>query len=290
VTWQADPPSTLVQMDAQRWQKVVFGLLVLMLVVLVWTHGFYEVGEFEGRPITSESSVSADEDAMKVVCFGDSHGRHRQMTVPDGDVLIFTGDCTDPKMNEIISKKDQEAMIKDFDDWLGTLPHKYKFVVAGNHDAEHDVELADLYRKFTNARYLEDEKTEIPRIASSGTVKIYGTPWQSQFEGYETFLPEGSQLRKKFSQIPQDTMILVTHSPPNRHFDRDPSGKPIGSKMLLNAVRRVNPDLHCFGHVHAGRSKDMMDSQSSSETTVFVNGAVCNDDLVLTWDPVVVYV
>jgi predicted phosphohydrolase len=50
---------------------------------------------------------------------------HRMVEVPDGDVFIHAGDIT---------MAGEESIIKDFDDWLGTLPHKHKIVICGNHD------------------------------------------------------------------------------------------------------------------------------------------------------------
>ncbi len=55
----------------------------------------------------------------------DSHTMHRMVKVPDGDAFIHAGDIT---------MAGEESEIRDFDDWLGTLPHKHKIVICGNHD------------------------------------------------------------------------------------------------------------------------------------------------------------
>lgn len=62
---------------------------------------------------------------MKIVCISDTHNLHRAMLIPDGDVLIHAGDIT-------VAGDARE--VADFNTWLGTLPHKHKVVVAGNHD------------------------------------------------------------------------------------------------------------------------------------------------------------
>ena len=50
---------------------------------------------------------------------------HRSMDIPDGDVLIHTGDFTNHgSLDEV----------KDFASWLSTLPHRIKIIVPGNHD------------------------------------------------------------------------------------------------------------------------------------------------------------
>ena len=63
---------------------------------------------------------------VRVVCVSDTHGRHRDVSVPDGDILVHAGDFTH------FGKK-CDAL--DFNEWLGTLPHPVKVVVNGNHEA-----------------------------------------------------------------------------------------------------------------------------------------------------------
>jgi hypothetical protein len=58
-------------------------------------------------------------------------GKFLPFVVPDGDVLLHAGDFTDlGSIPEIIA----------FNDWLGTLPHKHKVVIAGNRDLAMDVD------------------------------------------------------------------------------------------------------------------------------------------------------
>src|ERR1039458_8925036 len=63
---------------------------------------------------------------VRIVCISDTHELHRELTVPDGDLLIHAGDFT------FFSKR--PSMLRDFDDWLGELPHRYKIIVPGNHE------------------------------------------------------------------------------------------------------------------------------------------------------------
>ena len=48
---------------------------------------------------------------MRIVAIGDTHTQHRNVKVPDGDVLLFAGD------GEFRSALD----LIDFNDWLSTL-------------------------------------------------------------------------------------------------------------------------------------------------------------------------
>ena len=59
------------------------------------------------------------EDGVKIVCISDTHGKHQDMDIPDGDILIHAGDFT---MLGLVS----EVIL--FNDWLASLPHKVRIV------------------------------------------------------------------------------------------------------------------------------------------------------------------
>ena len=83
------------------------------------------------------------------------------MTIPDADVLVHAGD---------ISLRGRRKEIEAFNEWLGTLPHKYKIVISGNHDFEFE-DNKNAREIMTNAIYLQDESVVIEGI------KFYGSPW-----------------------------------------------------------------------------------------------------------------
>ena len=60
-----------------------------------------------------------DDDDIKIVCISDTHGRHADMDIPAGDVLVHAGDFT---MFGLVSE------IINFKQWLATLPHKVRFI------------------------------------------------------------------------------------------------------------------------------------------------------------------
>jgi len=62
---------------------------------------------------------------IKFVCLSDTHANHNKINVPDGDVLLYTGD---------FSNKGRPKEIENFAKFLQKLPHTYKVVIAGNHD------------------------------------------------------------------------------------------------------------------------------------------------------------
>lgn len=162
---------------------------------------------------------------------------HQRVEIPNADILIFAGDMS-------VCRTIQD--VAGFNNFLKTLPHKYKVVVGGNHD--HLLASApELGRKLLqDAIYLQDESVTIEGI------RIYGSPWQPTFntKACNAFaLPRGDAIREKWDMIPLDTNILVTHSPPCGIMDED-SGFSHGCSDLLEAVQRVSPKFHIFGHIH----------------------------------------
>lgn len=77
-----------------------------------------------GRPFYPKK----DSTPIRVVCLSDTHD-HIVADVPDGDLLIHAGDLT---------TDGTAADIQRQIDWLDSLPHQHKVVVAGNHDSWFD--------------------------------------------------------------------------------------------------------------------------------------------------------
>ncbi|MCI0702381.1 MAG: metallophosphatase domain-containing protein [Planctomycetia bacterium] len=177
---------------------------------------------------------------MRIVCVSDTHGRHQLTEVPAGDILIHAGDVTTHG-----SLEDAE----EFNRWLGTLPHRHKIVIAGNHDFCFQEPPAEARERITNASYLEDSGCEIEGL------KFYGSPWTLLFFNWAFMLSE-EELADKWARIPNDTDILITHGPPHGILDETNRGECAGSLSLLHRVYEVKPRLHVFGHIHeaAGRS------------------------------------
>ncbi|KAG1686182.1 hypothetical protein DVH05_007109 [Phytophthora capsici] len=210
---------------------------------------------------------------MKVVCVSDTHGLHEDaLAIPDGDVFIHAGDFTDTgERSEVLA----------FNEFLGRLPHRYKLVIAGNHESTFDrafypqfwhqyghrqqYEPEEVRALLTNALYLEDQAVLIEGFV------FYGTPWQPEFCNWAFNLPRGDALLKKWRHIPSDTDVLITHSPPMGHGDLV-GYQRVGCADLLKEVEtRVRPKLHVFGHVHEGYGR----SASSDGEITYFNASTC---------------
>lgn len=176
--------------------------------------------------------------SKRIVFISDTHGLHRQLELPDGDLLIHGGDMTD--YGEL-------AVVEDFDAWLGELPHRHKIVIAGNHDFCFEQQPVEAQRRLTQATYLQDELVTVEGM------RIYGSPWQPWFLNWAFNLHRGLDIKAKWDLIPDEVDLLVTHGPPFGLGDRTYTGNDVGCRDLLAAAERIRPRLHVYGHIHEGR-------------------------------------
>jgi len=182
---------------------------------------------------------------MKVVLISDTHGFEPK--VPDGDILIHAGDLT---------SKGTHNQISAAGSWLRSLPHKYKIVIAGNHDFLFERNQADALSMLGSGFvYLENSSVTIEGI------KIYGSPVTPRFYDWAFNVDRGEPLRKYWDTIPEDTDILVTHGPPKGVLDQASASMNTfhcGCEELLLALKRIHPKIHVFGHIHGGHGKHEM--------------------------------
>ena len=192
---------------------------------------------------------------MRIVFVSDTHGMHREVAIPEGDVFVHCGDFT----------KNSLDTLEDFRVWLDELPHVHKIVVAGNHDVafEQSPELA-VPRLGQGVTYLQDSGILINGVA------FWGSPWQPAYNDWAFNLPRGAALSRKWNLIPDGTDVLITHGPPLTVLDEVPALGHLGCADLWKRVREVSPRVHAFGHIHEGSGVEMRDG------TYFVNAAICD--------------
>ena len=206
----------------------------------------------DSRPDANPGGTSAIIPGMRIVCVSDTHSWHDRTEVPDGDLLVHAGDIT---------RHGDLADVEDFDRWLGTLPHRYKVVICGNHDFCFEQTPEQARRRITNATYLEDEACVVEGIT------IYGSPWQPWYGGWAFNLERGRPLAEKWALIPDGTQLLITHGPPEGVLDLTFRGERAGCRDLLERVKAVRPRLHVFGHIHEAAGVVELDG------TTFVNAS-----------------
>lgn len=223
-----------------------------------------QVGPEQARHAPYQAETAPAVKVVRVVCLADTHDLQGQfrIDVPDGDILVHAGDLTNGGTFLELARSLG---------WLGTLPHRHKIVVAGNHDLlfESDPTLAkSLVDCAGGIVYLLDREIEVEGL------RIYGSPWTPRFYGAFN-LDRGEPLSRAWSRIPKGLDVLVTHGPPLGVFDLTSDDEHAGCEDLLWRVREARPGYHVFGHIHEHNGE-----YEDEETGVtFMNVSVANERL-----------
>ena len=197
---------------------------------------------------------------MRLVLVSDTHGFHLRMPPPpEGDIIVHAGDLT-------LGGTLQE--VATFFEWFQTLPHPHKVVIAGNHDFafERQPPAAEGLVP-ANVIYLRDAGVEIEGL------RFWGSPWQPWFQDWAFNLQRGSEIASKWSLIPEDVQVLVTHGPPRGILDETLDAPPerAGCEALAARIadlRRLR--VHVFGHIHEAYGTVIQDGRT------FVNASICD--------------
>jgi Icc-related predicted phosphoesterase len=190
--------------------------------------------------------------SLRLVCIADTHGHHGSLSVPGGDVLIHAGDFT---LGEGIEN------IREFDRWLGTLPHRHKILIAGNHDFVFARTTAFARGLIQNAIYLQGESVQIEGA------KIFGSPYTPRC-GAGAFHLSEEKLEEHWRKMDDDSDIVVTHGPPLGVLDTTARARSAGDGTLGARIGKIDPAVHVFGHIHEGHGI------VSRGRTTFINAAV----------------
>jgi Icc-related predicted phosphoesterase len=187
---------------------------------------------------------------MRIVAISDLHGWLPE--IPSCDLLLIAGDiCPDfrgsanPALRRSVAER-QGVWLRDvFAAWLETQSCGHAVLCWGNHDYAGELPASSVPK--LAADVLTDQESQWNGF------RIYATPWTffaPRIWAFDVTLPE---LAHRMARIPDGIDILITHGPPYGVLDRTADGDLAGSRSLGDAVRRVRPRLHVFGHIHEGR-------------------------------------
>lgn len=205
-----------------------------------------------------EQIGAANLKRLRLVCISDTHNQIHKITIPDGDVFIHCGDA--------VRFQTASRDIRVFNTFVGTLPHKHKVFISGNHCICLNPSRPEQTRQIlSNMTYVQDELIDIEGV------KIYGSPWRPRrglIYPAEAFGYDPRTIRKDiWSKIPDSIDILLTHGPPYSVRDYHPlTAERIGCPGLLDeVVTRVHPRLHLFGHMHECHGASLYKSEDNGK-------------------------
>lgn len=203
---------------------------------------------------------------MKIVAISDTHNRHQELTIPDGDCFIHAGDATN---------KSSEPELNEFLDWMAALPHRHKIFVPGNHDRRMVPNLNDWKIAYPNIHILTHD------LVVLDSIRFYGC-WSMGDYGDSPTL-----------SLPCD--VFITHNAPYGILDLAPPrvesafgprlDDHIGEKKIHQAVVDLKPAHHIFGHIHAHGGRKCI-----SSSTIFYNVSASSNDLPKLREPLQLWI
>ena len=116
------------------------------------------------------------------------------------------------------------------------------FLVPGNNETEDA--LREAAKGWEAATVLHGGSAELDRVTFFGLgAGIPTTPWDWSFD------LDDDAAAEQLAEVPDDA-VLILHSPPRGHCDRDGSGNELGSPAIAAAIEDRRPRLAVCGHIH----------------------------------------
>jgi Icc-related predicted phosphoesterase len=209
---------------------------------------------------------------MKIWHISDTHMNHSQLQIPDGiDIVVHSGDASnqrDPFRNE--------SELRAFLDWFSLLKVPTKIFVPGNHDTsmERGLITKELVESMGVHVLINEEKV-------IHGFKFWGSPFTPTY-GDWAYMTSRSKISRLWDIISDDADVVITHGPPYGILDStyNHQNKPelAGCSALMKKIRKVNPKIMLFGHIHSADDIRNSGTRTVSDLrTVFSNASCCDD-------------
>ncbi|KAK1229409.1 hypothetical protein PQX77_007529 [Marasmius sp. AFHP31] len=239
----------------------------------------------DSAPLLVDGPPHPGKGWTRFVCMSDTHSNI--YTVPKGDVLLHSGD---------LSSWGEKDQLKETIDWIGSLEgFQVKVLIGGNHDLCLDEELwSSRFRGSQTSAGEKEHEEAMELITGEEAVKkgiyyleherldfttkegrkwvIYGSPAAPVYALGAFQYKNSEEAEEIYQFIPDNTDILLTHTPPHGILDKTRKGKLAGCQVLKNVLdsgRLGSLRLHVFGHIHEGYGAEVRDNGTAE-----INAAV----------------
>ena len=172
------------------------------------------------------------------------------------DLVLICGDIVSLR-SQRYPKSCKKWYTGVFQPWIDSLPCDKVLFIPGNHEVGvegHDDEYKKLFGPYKKATILIHEPYEY--LSDDGTFyKIFGTPYCKVF-GTWAYMRPNSDLKEKFSEIPEGLDILLTHDVAYGYADQSlqdigyGTEEHFGTVELRDAILKKKPKYHFSGHIH----------------------------------------
>lgn len=225
---------------------------------------------------------------IKICAISDTHGFLPK--IPECDFLCVAGDILPLNIQRDFNKS-IGWLNGPFAEWCLDIFNRGTVIVgvAGNHDIAFQ-QIPNLIPRDIFWKYLEDGGVSYQGL------NFWGTPWQLPFGYGWAYNAEEDMLDLKYSRIPDNTDVIISHGPPFKHgdavkqFGYDFYGNAlednihVGSHTLLNVIYKVKPKLVVVGHIHGGRGIYKVDDID----TIVVNASIMDEEYKPVNEPIIV--
>jgi len=210
---------------------------------------------------------------IKITCISDTHRFHNEIKIPQCDFLIHAGDIGWDNSSYYYSS--------NFFKWFSEQPAKHKLFICGNHDihAERFPTLIKEEAQKHNIIYMHHNFVEIDGL------KFYGSNYSPRFGRWAWMKDHGLPMYLEWEKIPEETDVLITHSPPWGILDEIPySAENVGCEELRDKLKYLSKlKAVVSGHLHYSHGVRQIQNK------LFVNAAICTEDYQPLNSPITFY-
>eukprot|EP00405_Crypthecodinium_cohnii_P021728 CAMPEP_0206478460 /NCGR_PEP_ID=MMETSP0324_2-20121206/36047_1 /ASSEMBLY_ACC=CAM_ASM_000836 /TAXON_ID=2866 /ORGANISM="Crypthecodinium cohnii, Strain Seligo" /LENGTH=277 /DNA_ID=CAMNT_0053954731 /DNA_START=176 /DNA_END=1009 /DNA_ORIENTATION=+ len=202
-------------------------------------------------------------NTTRFVIVSDTHERHREVALPEGDVFLHCGDIL--MSSSLTSQSRGLRVLRDFNDWLGSVPCQERLVIGGNHDWALEKLSEDEQKELlSNAILLHNRSKEV-----AGTkLKVYGNPHSRGHSHNQAWQGEPQVAAAQAAEAD----IVMSHFATGE----------VKEAVLETPAFTCRPLLWASGHAHEYHGAFEQDG------TLFVNAAIANSRYEPIQPPIVV--